>query len=509
MIVRVKRSQIVVASLLLFVLLEGMMSLLIWRSYEEKKAFILDRNAKIFDDVYASSRLGYSKITKLLYEEIINRPEIIEIFKDASDEDPDVQALARKRLYEALEPTYERMHFLNLKQLHFHLSDGTSFLRFHRPEKFGDNLTGIRYSVELANREKRYVEGFEEGRIYNGFRHVYPLFDADGNHLGSVEASLSFAALRSDIEEVIGNHVDFVVKRSLVEKKVWKEEQSHYFPSLISSDYLHEYTPEASSKIPLNHDGVTLDIEQEASKKMAQGDRFALYRDGYIVSFIPISNIRGEEGAAYLISYNRSNALTPLKHDAIVMWLFGLATALLSASLAYLLMQKMAEISELAAYDGMTGVLNRNSLGRRIEEEIARTGRSGEPFSLIYIDIDHFKGINDRFGHAAGDRVLKGFAALLFENVRQTDAVGRWGGEEFLVCLPQTGCREAMIVAEKLRNAVISYDFGLPTEVTGSFGVTAYREGETIDTLVSRADRHLYRAKVGGRNQVAGSGATL
>jgi diguanylate cyclase (GGDEF)-like protein len=501
---KVDRFQIVAASLLLFVVLEGVMSFLIWRSYEEKRDFILDRNAKIFHDVYVSSRLGYTKIAKLLYEEIINRPEIIEIFKDASDADPEVQALARKRLYEALEPTYERMRFLNLKQLHFHLSDDTSFLRFHKPEKFGDSLKGVRYSVELANREKRYAEGFEEGRIYNGFRHVYPLFDANGNHLGSVEASLSFAALRSDIEQVIGNHVDFVVKRSLVEQKVWKEEQSHYYPSLISGDYLHEHVPEAKPQHRLDHDGVTLDIAQEASERMAQSDRFALYRDGFIVAFIPVPNVQGEGGAAYLISYNRSNAITPLKNDAIIMWLFGLATALLSASLAFLLMQKMSQISELATFDTLTGVFNRNSLGRRIEEEMARADRSGEAFSLIYLDIDNFKAINDRFGHEGGDKVLKGFAALLVDNVRRTDAVGRWGGEEFLVCLPQTNGEEAMIVAEKLRNAVVSRDFGVPMEVTGSFGVTAYREGETVDMLVARADRHLYRAKADGRNRVDG-----
>jgi diguanylate cyclase (GGDEF)-like protein len=504
---KVSRFQIIVASLLLFALLEGVMSLLIWKNYEEKKRFILDRNAKIFYDVYASTRLAYTKVSKLLYEEVINRPEIIEIFKDASDADPEVQTLARKRLYDALEPTYERMRFLNLKQLHFHLSDGTSFLRFHKPEKFGDNLTGVRYSVEAANRDKRYVEGFEEGRIYNGFRHVYPLFDANGNLLGSVEASLSFAALHNDIEAVIGNHVDFLVKRSLVEQKVWKEEQDHYYPSLISRDYLHEQGLESETRRPMNHDALSLDISEEASARMAEHRRFALFRDGFIVSFIPVSNVQGEKGAAYLISYNKSNALTPIKHDAIVMWLFGLATALLSASLAYLLMQKMAQISELATYDTLTGVFNRNSLGRRIEEEIARCDRSGEPFSLIYLDIDNFKALNDRFGHDGGDKVLKGFATLLGDNIRRTDAVGRWGGEEFLICLPQTDCEAAMTVAEKLRHAVISHGFGVPMEVTGSFGVTAYQEGETADMLVSRADRHLYRAKAGGRNRVAGSDA--
>ena len=490
-------------SLLLFVVLEGFMSFVIWQRFEEKKAFILERNVKIFEDVYVSTRLAYQKVTKLLFDEVVNTPEVIAIFKEAADADPEVQALVRRNLYEKLRPTYERMQSINLRQLHFHLPDSSSFLRFHRPERFGDSLQGIRYSIDLANREKRYVEGFEEGRIYNGFRYVYPLFDAYGTHLGSVEISLSCQALQHDMERVIKDHIDFVVKRDLVNAKVWKDEQNNYYPSLISPAYVHEALPDDGKGLPGGHDAVTLEITQEASPRMDAGERFALYESGYIVTFLPIANVAGDGGAAYLIGYDKNNAIPQLKEDAFVMWCFGLLTALLSAVLAYLLMQKMAEIKEMATFDMLTRLLNRNSLTERLEDEIARMERSGDPFSVIFLDIDDFKIINDRYGHAAGDRALKSIAELLVGNVRRTDAVGRWGGEEFLICLSRTSSEEALAVAEKLRHAVDSYDFELPVELTCSFGVTAYRPEEGLDALVSRADHLLYQAKMGGKNRVA------
>ncbi len=489
-------------SLLLFAVLEGFMSFVIWQRFEEKKTFILERNVQIFEEVYVSTRLGYQKVTKLLFDEVLNTPEVIEIFKEAADADPEVQALVRRNLYEKLRPTYERMQLINLKQLHFHLPDSSSFLRFHRPDKFGDSLQGIRYSIDLANREKRYVEGFEEGRVYNGFRYVYPLFDAYGTHLGSVETSLSFQALQRDMEAVIGEHIDFVVKRALVDAKVWQEEQNNYYPSLISGDYLHEALSDEDEGA-IDDDAVMLAIGPEASPRMARGERFALYDSGYIVTFLPVTNVAGEPGAAYLIGYNENNAIIQLRGDAIVMAFFGLLTALLSAVLAYLLMQKMAEIREMATFDMLTRLLNRNSMTERLEDEIARSERSGDPFSVIFLDIDDFKMINDRYGHAAGDRALKSIAELLVGNVRRTDAVGRWGGEEFLICLSRSSADEALAVAEKLRHAVDSYDFELPVEVTCSFGVTAYRPEEGLDEFISRADHLLYQAKMGGKNRVA------
>jgi diguanylate cyclase (GGDEF)-like protein len=485
-----------------FVLLESIATLVVWKIYDNKETFILERDAKVFDDVYKSTRWGYSKITKLLYDEIINTPEIIAIFKEASRADAPGRATLRRELYEALLPTYRSLQSINLRQLHFHLPDVTSFLRFHRPDKFGDNLSGIRRSIEVANRDLKYVEGFEEGRIYNGFRHVYPLFDEHGTHLGSVETSLSFRALSSDIEKTTGYHVDFVVKKTIVERKVWSEEQSNYYSSDISGDYLHEHEEGAFESKEEKHRAIKRILAGEASEKMRKNRRFALYAQGVIVSFIPVANIEGEPGAAYLISCNETDDIVRVHRHMSLVWGLSTLSVLLIVALGVLLFQKILKINELATRDALTGLYNRSSLSERIEMEIARNHRSEETFSLIYLDVDDFKKINDTYGHKSGDAVLKVLARVLKEHTRDMDSVGRWGGEEFLICLPNTDAAEAKTVAEKLREIIEWTYFEVPEDVTGSFGIATYRSGEKLDATVARADENLYRAKTQGKNQV-------
>ena len=485
-----------------FVLLEGIVTLMGWRSYENKKAFILDRNIKIFDDVYNSTRQGYSKIAKLLYDQVINTPEVIAVCKEANNPDPRKQAEARQRLYELLLPAYQSLGTINIGQLHFQLPDSSSFMRFHRPERYGDSLVGIRYSIEKANREKTYVEGFEEGRIFNGFRYVYPLFDAQKHHLGSVETSLSFRGLSEDIARTTGYDVDYVVKKAIVERKVWKEEQDNYYPSALSDAYCHEREdPDASVRRdrcrPVAHA-----VAEEASKKMKEDRPFALYRQGYIISFIPIPNVKGEKGAAYLIGYNKTNAIAQIHDAALMVWGLSTLAVFVIVALGVLLVQKILQINNMATRDALTGLLNRHSLSERIGMEIARFKRTEEAFSLIYLDVDDFKKINDRYGHESGDRALRTLAALLGENTRDIDSVGRWGGEEFLICLPNTGTAQVNVVAEKLREKVAAAEFGLPVNVTASFGIATYRSGEELNHTVARADAGLYRAKTQGKNRV-------
>ncbi len=497
-----KKTTIWIVTLLVFFVLEGVLSLIAWQMYEGKKAFILERNSKVFEDVYQSTRRAYKNLTKLLYEEVINRPDVIAIFERAREGDPQIQAEVRRELYERLKPTYDRLQALNLKQLHFHLPDGTSFLRFHRPEKFGDDLSSVRYSVMKANRDKGYVEGFEEGRVYNGFRHVYPVFDARGNHLGSVETSLSFNALRLDIESTTGEHIDFVVRRDIVEKKVWDRERSNYGPSLVSPDYLYEKVDPSERHRRHDHDSVTLSIAKEAEALMRKGHRFALYAEGYIVTFEPITNVEGSAAAAYLIGYSKSNAVGEVLESTLTLWWLSSALIVLASVLFYMLMLKVSHVSRLATYDALTELLNRSAMTRRLEDEAARTERTHDTFAILFIDVDDFKALNDRFGHETGDRVLKHLGRIFQMNIRRNDAVGRWGGEEFLVCLPHTPSEDAEAAAEKLRMAVVTYDFGTDGPVSCSFGLTVYHEGEAIDVAVSRADEALYRAKAEGKNRV-------
>ncbi len=166
------------------------------------------------------------------------------------------------------------------------------------------------------------------------------------------------------------------------------------------------------------------------------------------------------------------------------------------------LVEKNKELEQLAVTDRLTNLYNRLYLDRALARELAVAQRTGEAFSLIMIDVDRFKAINDALGHLAGDNVLKALADILHTRVRTTDVAGRWGGEEFLLILPATNGAGAAEVAETLRQLIEQSDCCAIGRCTASFGIACFREGDSVTTLVARADEALYRAKEEGRNRV-------
>jgi len=162
-------------------------------------------------------------------------------------------------------------------------------------------------------------------------------------------------------------------------------------------------------------------------------------------------------------------------------------------------------LSTDARTDYLTSLSNRRDMLERLDTEISRASRYGDPFSLVLGDIDLFKQVNDEHGHEAGDRVIVAVADALRACIRREDHCARWGGEEFLICLPRAPLENALVVAEKLRAAVdglrIDYD-GEILSPTISLGVAEYRKGENVDDVIRGADRALFDAKEGGRNRV-------
>lgn len=155
-----------------------------------------------------------------------------------------------------------------------------------------------------------------------------------------------------------------------------------------------------------------------------------------------------------------------------------------------------------ATTDNLTSLYNRQYFNDRLSEEIDRAGRYQGAVSLILFDIDHFKQINDNFGHLAGDLVLKELSSLVRSKVRKSDLLARWGGEEFVVLLLEADSQASRIVADKLCRAVAEYSFSVNSVVTCSFGATTYKPGEPSGDFINRADQALYVAKNGGRNRV-------
>jgi diguanylate cyclase (GGDEF)-like protein len=170
------------------------------------------------------------------------------------------------------------------------------------------------------------------------------------------------------------------------------------------------------------------------------------------------------------------------------------------------LKQAYKRIEELAELDELTGSFNRRCIMRMLDDEIARAHRSQTPCSIALIDLDWFKRINDGYGHPTGDEVLRTFAITIFANIRNFDRFGRYGGEEFLLVLPDTPGDSAANILDRLRVIIAGLDwsaFSPDMRVTISAGVATLRPDETEDSLLVRADNALYAAKAQGRNRIA------
>jgi len=166
------------------------------------------------------------------------------------------------------------------------------------------------------------------------------------------------------------------------------------------------------------------------------------------------------------------------------------------------LLEKNQQLLQLAVTDSLTGLYNRLKLDQVLTDELKRSRRYGSVFALILLDVDHFKSVNDNFGHAVGDQVLVEMGRLLTQGTRNVDVVGRWGGEEFLVICCDTEFKGAEALAEKLRLAIEGHTFPVVGHKTASFGVSSIRSGDTIPVMMARTDSALYRSKSGGRNRV-------
>ena len=226
-----------------------------------------------------------------------------------------------------------------------------------------------------------------------------------------------------------------------------------------------------------------------------------LARDEGILGFIclPLISHSRSLGVLYLYRHDRDtflpeeiNLLSTLAHLA--------AGALENARLH-------AQTLSLATTDTLTSLLNRRVFDERLHDEMQRSRRYGKSFSLLMLDIDHFKNVNDSYGHPAGDAVLKQLAAILRKQARDVDCVARYGGEEFVIVAPELNSSSAKLVGERIRKAVASAAFILPDgreiSVTASIGIACYPDcADSEETMVARADQALYLAKREGRNQV-------
>ena len=228
----------------------------------------------------------------------------------------------------------------------------------------------------------------------------------------------------------------------------------------------------------------------------------------YLMTALIVLFLAGYLGYAWIFRNNHSKLF-----DLIVpvVFFFGACFVLLTANLSMLTAMDVMRISSLERQtlsDPLTGLFNRRYLDSRLTQEVTGSSRYGLPLSVLMLDIDHFKQINDGHGHQVGDQVLVSVGKIVAEELRKSDVLVRYGGEEFLVITPNTPQQGAADVAERIRKRIESHDFKFPNQpnairATVSIGVARLGDGiSTAEQLINAADKNLYRAKHGGRNQV-------
>jgi diguanylate cyclase (GGDEF)-like protein len=223
----------------------------------------------------------------------------------------------------------------------------------------------------------------------------------------------------------------------------------------------------------------------------------------WVIIIIAVSYLVYASLADFIPRYWERLGVHPLSRSILAL---GMVIILLLCLSGLALSEKM---NSLIIREGLTGLFDQNYVRQRLGEEYYRARRYGHPLSLLMIDLDNFKSLNDRFGHAAGDLMLRHFGRLIRETIRPSDIPARFGREEFLIILPETGRYEAQTVAERLRQRVSESPFRIDSRredvrMTFSIGVSAFPDyGQSAEEMITLADLALYRAKKAGKNMVS------
>lgn len=609
----------------------------------------LDRLQLHYDILNTSQK----NIAYAISQSIIRNTDAIKFLSESYTATKEQNAINREKLYNQLKEQYTTAKKQGVLQLQFVNRDNISFLRVHKPSKFGDDLTKVREDYKIVNQTKKPIRGFTQGRTAHGFRNTFPLFDKNGNHIGAMEISFSSAKYQWYLNSVSNIHSHFIVNKHLFNTKTWetKDLVIKYQQSAEDEHYMLNLTSFHSNQICIVENRQKLKpYRGMIHTKTDIGEKFNFYvknkKDIEIISFLPIKNLNNKT-VAWIVSHTKSDiiksSLTSTMVERIVSFLISLVIIYLiykqiksniqikieqeqlkiekensekqrnlfneilnttdnimiitdfkdikfsndkfksimlinhtselneqsnhnmldlfvesdgylhkgllekNESFAHLyrntriinrkvlllnenfepkaysiVIQKLEEngdylvtlsdISEMqeeyakvenkAYIDGLTGVYNRNKFNELFTKELDRVKRYNEPLSIAIIDIDKFKNFNDTYGHLVGDEVLVSMAQTVNNNTRQTDVFARWGGEEFVIMFIDTPLDKAEKVAESLKDKIEANEHNTAGKITASFGITEYKDGDTIDTIFKRCDEALYNAKANGRNRV-------
>ncbi len=446
----------------------------------------------------------YGDVSDLIINMSID-DETIAYIEQANEANDVVKAVIRQKLYEKQSKLFGEMNAINFRQLHFQLLGYESFLRFHRPEKFGDNLEEFRELVRLVQETEEPLEGFEEGKIMNGYHFVYPIFSGS-DLVGSVETSISFKTIDMLSRKISGYHSVFIIDEDLVCSHVFEEEQENYttldeFPKFyvemltqnmesIAEELDLELKEMSGINLMIN-DSIEMGTDQQWELNIHPIDEKTIF-----TVIIPVKNIENK-----IVAYNIYYGSEPVYHQTsktdfysmIALYFLNLLVVIaLIITIYYYLKTR-----DINYRDKLTSLYNRKYFNKHVVKSMKTSNAS----AVIMMDIDDFKSFNEKYGHDEGDKALIAISQIIQDNIRATDVPIRWGGEEFTIILIDITEEKAYEIAERIRNAIQKHQFE-DHLITASFGITLYQKEENMVEFFRRVDENLNKAKVQGKNQI-------
>ena len=477
--------------------------------YQQKDEYYFDEINELNSEM-DSTLHSYGLFSNYIYENYIETDYILEIVDTAYEADEATQDALRTELHDFLISEYEHVVEYNFRQIHFHFPDSTSFLRMHSPSKYGDSLYEARYSVNLVNADHIKVAGFEEGKLLNGYRFVYPL-SRNGEHIGSVEVSIALTSVINVLTELTENDYYFVISKDVVYEKVFDEYLDNYEESIFSEDFLVDLgtvidCEERNLIEECDFNDLLATITAKDIESIKDFNEFGFSTDyegdRYEIIFTPITNVEGEE-VAYFISISKDNGALLLYQQSVFIGVLITAIYIGFLLITWVLIRNRNLLKSISFSDGLTNIYNRRKFEIDLNYEISRTRRYPFDLGFIMFDIDHFKIVNDTYGHSAGDYVLETLAKIVKANIREDDCFARYGGEEFVIMLLNSTKEETIKKAEEIRVIVETYDFETVGQITISLGVYEFKEADTYEDITEKVDNAMYKSKERGRNKVS------
>ncbi|NOR58681.1 MAG: hypothetical protein GQ474_09190 [Sulfurimonas sp.] len=351
---------------------------------DEQVKLALEQQIENLNNNYKVTTNSFKLISDNLYSMILNQPEIVELFYKAKHSKTESdRTVLREKLYTKMKPYFEQLNKSGVNIMLFSFANNRTFLRVHKPSKYGDDLSAVRYSFTYVNDKKKSIRGLEQGKISHAFRNIFPLYYND-EYIGSVDVAFSSEVFQENMTRLHGTDTHFILDKTLFDANIWEaQEKVKYIQSIEHEGFLFALTSSqsdnafASEKLQLNRN-----LKEEISQNIKHHGPFALYyNNGFgfeIIAFSPIKNIKEKKTVAYLVSYTTCHYLENiLDKYLLINIMFFIVLLLLSLLISNNIKQR------LYLQTRVNQEVEKNKTQQQTMFEQSRLAQMGEMISMI------------------------------------------------------------------------------------------------------------------------------